>query len=78
MEAVINASHSLSLQELQNYMKRREHILSGKFTRSYERQMRQLIKTRSRKVFNLYICGILRKNLVQVEIAVKSILVHIC
>ena len=52
MEAVIDASHSLSFQELQNYMKNREHILGGKFTRSYERQMRQLIKTRSRKVLN--------------------------
>ena len=52
MEAVIDASHSLSFQELQNYMKNREHILGGKFTPSYERQMRQLIKTRSRKVLN--------------------------
>ena len=59
MEAVIEASHSLSLQELKNYMKNREHILDGKFTRSYERQMRRLIKIRSKKVFNIYVRKIL-------------------
>ena len=63
MEAVIEASHSLSLQELKNYMKNREHILDGKFTRSYERQMQRLIKIRSKKVFNLYVRKILWKNL---------------
>ena len=50
MEAVIEASHSFSLQELKNYMQNREHILDGKFTRSYARQMRRLIKNRSKKV----------------------------
>ena len=59
MEAVIEASHSLSLQELKNYMKNREHILDGKFTRSYERQMQRLIKIRSKKVFNIYVRKIL-------------------